>query len=157
MFMEESCLKNTQFNMKTFIIIIISLALSGCCLTKPTLKFSPVMIPTGEVGEIYYVKIETLFIASNIKFNTNNLDNGLNLNIIYPTKQGGASRSIFEISGKPQSEGSAQLIVEGSTPGTSCTGQHFRKIFTITILKENQAQNTTKITPTDTEITTTCL
>ncbi|MFU2319132.1 hypothetical protein [Rahnella sp. PCH160] len=112
-----------------------------------------------KVGEPYYLKIETLFVVYEIKFNDNKLDDGLNLNVLHPTKDGGISRGIFEIKGTPQHEGISQLTVEGSTPGTSCSGQHFIKTITVIILGKDSVLDVEKITPTSTptKITTTCL
>lgn len=143
--------------MKKLNILIIIFMLVGCCVAKNSINFEPKIIPDGNVGKLYYMKLETDFVIYDINLSKSNSDNGLNLKVIYPTEEGGASRGIFEIEGIPQHEGVAQLIVEGSTPGTSCTGQHFKKTFTVIILGEKTGPNAKIIAPTDTKVTTTCL
>ena len=141
--------------MRFFTCLLIFLFLNGCCWKTPELEFKYDNSLTTKVGEPYYLKIETLFVVYEIKFDDSKIDDGLNLNVLHPTKDGGTSRGVFEIKGTPQHEGIAQLTVEGSTPGTSCTGQHFIKTITVIILGKDSVLDAKTITPT--KITTTCL
>lgn|GEM_PF-2709394 len=143
--------------MKFFPCLLIFLFLNGCCWRTPDLEFNYDNSLTTKVGKPYYLKIETLFVVYEIKFDDSKIDDGLNLNVLYPAKDGGISRGIFEIKGTPQHEGIAQLTVEGSTPGTSCTGQHFIKTITVIILGKDSFLDAKTIIPTPTKITTTCL
>lgn len=141
----------------SFTCLLILFFLNGCCWKTPDLELIYDNSLTAKVGEPYYLKIETLFVVYEIKFDDSKLDDGMNLNVLHPAEDGGASRGVFEIKGTPQHEGIAQLTVEGSTPGTSCSGQHFIKTISVIILGKDSVLEAKKIIPTPTKIITTCL
>lgn len=143
--------------MKKLNIVVIVFLLVGCCTKKSTMNFSLKIIPDGNVGRPYNLKLESSFVIYDIGSNNSELGNGLHLVVIYPTKEDGSSRGVFEIKGTPQHEGIAQLTIEGSTPGTSCTGQHFKKTFSVMILGKDLVLDVNKVVAADTKITTTCL
>lgn len=118
-------------------ILILTLALNGCCIFSTSkINFSPDTLPVAVVGKNYHEHINTTGLPISVmyvNYKDSYIVNGLK---IMPSTTTKVSRWYIDISGIPEKKGTFSFWAYGSTVGTQWPGDEFRKKFTLTVIDQ---------------------